>query len=142
MGPLLRKKTEGSKNVNFTGWCQKAMVDKILSLSSVGLAPYNSKVPPTLSNKPFEYMAAGLPILSSNAGELKDMIEQEGIGLHYRSKDARDLKEKILWFLSHPEERKAMGQKAQTLLEKKFSADIIYKNLVEHLVGIAENKIG
>jgi glycosyltransferase involved in cell wall biosynthesis len=141
LGPLLRKKTQGSKNVYFTGWCQKAMVDKILSLSSVGLAPYNSKVPPTLSNKPFEYMAAGLPILSSNAGELKDLIEQEGIGLHYRSNDSRELKEKILWFLSHPEEREIMGQKAKTLLKKKFSADIVYKNLVEHLVDIAKKKM-
>lgn len=78
---FLRKVLIGIKNIVLTGWLDKSSIDEILKVSSVGLAPYSSIGLITLPNKPFEYMAAGLPILSSLEGELKTIIEQQGIGL-------------------------------------------------------------
>jgi glycosyltransferase involved in cell wall biosynthesis len=116
-------------------------VDKILAISSIGLAPYYSIVTPTLPNKPFEYMAAGLPILSSLGGELKTIIEQESIGLQYDADDSNDLKEKIMWFLSHPEKTKEMGLRAKALFEKKYRADVVYADFVKHLEKIANERL-
>lgn len=133
--------TRNFKNIHLIGWSEKWMINKILAISSIGLAPYSSVVAPALSNKPFEYMSAGLPLLSSNEGELKALIEKEFIGLQYNADNSSDLKDKIMWFLSHPEETKAMGQRAKTLFEKKYRADIVYADLVKHLEKIASEKI-
>jgi glycosyltransferase involved in cell wall biosynthesis len=137
----LRKLLIGIKNIVLTGWLDKSSIDEILKVSSVGLAPYSSGGLITLPNKPFEYMAAGLPILSSLEGELKAIIEQEDIGLQYKASDPIDLKDKIMWFLSHPEETKPMGQRAKALFEKKYNADVIYPSLVEHLTAIASEGV-
>ena len=134
---ILRKLSSGLKNTAFTGWVEKTSIHEVLKVSSVGLAPYSSGRLITIPNKPFEYMAAGLPILSSLEGELKAIIEQEGIGLQYKASDPIDLKEKIMWFLSHPDETKAMGQRAKAVFEEKYNADVVYPGLVDHLTEIA-----
>lgn len=137
---FLRKQSAGLENFHLTGWLEKRAIDEILSVSSIGLAPYMMEIVPTLSNKPFEYMASGLPILSSLGGELEDIIRQESIGLQYRCGDSDDLKRKIMWFLSHPEETAAMGQRAKTLFEEKYNADVVYPSLVNHLTKIASGR--
>jgi len=139
--PTLRKLSSGLKNVVLTGWLDKTSIDEILKASSVGLAPYSSGRLITLPNKPFEYMAAGLPVLSSLEGELKAIIEQESIGLQYNADDPIDLKDKIMWFFSHPEEMKAMGKRAKALFEKKYNADIVYVDLVKHLEKIVDEGV-
>lgn len=137
---FVRKCSNRYGNVHATGWVNGTMVKKILGMSSIGLAPYTRMVTSTLPNKPFEYMAAGIPILSSIEGELRGIVEQERIGLQYKASDPADLKDKIMWFLSHPEETKAMGQKAKALFEEKYNADVVYPSLVEHLVKIAGDR--
>jgi len=136
----LRKLLIGIKNIVLTGWLDKSSIDEILKVSSIGLAPYSSGGLITLPNKPFEYMAAGLPILSSLEGELKTIIEQGDVGLQYNAGDPTDLKDKIIWFLSHPEETKAMGQRAKALFEEKYNADVVYPGLVDHLTKIASGR--
>jgi glycosyltransferase involved in cell wall biosynthesis len=135
----LRNLSSGLKNIVLTGWLDKSSIDDILKISSIGLAPYSSGRLITLPNKPFEYMAAGLPILSSLEGELKTIIKQESIGLQYKAGDCNDLKDKIMWFLSHPEEMRAMGRRAKALFERKYNADVVYPCLVKHLTKIAGN---
>jgi glycosyltransferase involved in cell wall biosynthesis len=137
---FLKEKAKKLNNLILTGWCKEIDVDKILAISSVGLAPYKSQAMMTLPNKPFEYMAAKLPILSSLNGECRRLIQKESIGLYYASDSCIDLKEKILWFLSHPQETKAMGIRARNLFEEKFSADIIYPKMAEHLECIVRDK--
>jgi glycosyltransferase involved in cell wall biosynthesis len=136
----LSKMMIGLRNIVSTGWLNKSGIDAILKVSSVGLAPYSSEGLITLPNKPFEYMAAGLPILSSLEGELKKIIDQENIGLQYNANDPNDLKDKLIWFVSHPKETEAMGQRAKALFEKKYNADIVYANLVDHLTKIANGR--
>jgi len=138
---FLKKLSEGLKNVHLAGWCKKSVIDRILSMSSIGLVPYSIGFEATLPNKPFDYMAAGLPILSSLGGELESIIKHESIGLQYREGNSDDLKRKIMWFLSHPEETKAMGQRAKALFEKKYRADVVYANLVVHLETIAKERM-
>lgn len=138
---FLRKCSNKCDNVHMTGWVNGSIVKKILAISSVGLAPYAQVVAePTLPNKPFEYMAVGIPLLSSIEGELKEIVERESIGLQYQAGDTKSLKEKIMWFLSHPEETKSMGQRAKALFEEKYNADVIYPGLVDHLSKIASGR--
>jgi len=124
-------------NVHLPGWCEKRVIEQLLSTSSVGLAPYMMELNPTLPNKPFEYMAAGLPILSSLGGELENILRKENIGLNYRGGDSGDLKKQVEWFLAHPTKCKAMGKRAKELFEKEYSANVVYAGFSKYLEGIA-----
>jgi glycosyltransferase involved in cell wall biosynthesis len=132
----LHKLATGCPNVVFTGWLDGSSIQSFLRVSSVGLAAYAEEAIQSLPNKPFEYMAARLPLLSSLGGELAYLIQQEAIGLNYSAGDEDLLVEKICWLAENPAERIAMGQRSRKLFERQFSADIIYPKLLAHLERI------
>jgi len=135
-GPTMsevRGMASGVTNMFFPGWLDQESVRAILDLSSVGLAPYHDSASMSLPNKPFEYMAAGLPILSSLKGELEHLITKEGIGLQYQGGDVASLFERLTWLLSNPECRIEMATKALELFKERFSDEVIYPSLVLHL---------
>jgi len=138
--PQLRARARGLGNAIFTGWFDQVSILAMLSLSSVGLAPYRNDASMSLPNKPFEYMAAGLPILSSLRGELATLIHEEQIGLQYQAGNVASLIEKIRWLAANPDARREMGMRARKLFEERFSAEVIYPRLVRHLEGVARRE--
>ena len=136
-GVRLREMARGLQNVVFTGWLDQNSILALLRLSSVGLAAYTEEALQSLPNKPFEYMAAGLPLLSSLRGELAALIRDEEIGIQYPPGDVFALIEGIRWFLFHPDTRLAMGLRARRLFEERFSAEVVYPRLIQHLEKIA-----
>ncbi|MEM4203348.1 MAG: glycosyltransferase family 4 protein [Candidatus Methanomethylicaceae archaeon] len=133
----LREMVNGLENVVFTGWIDQIAISTLLHFSSVGLAAYCESALQSLPNKPFEYMAAGLPILSSLRGELESLIREERIGLQYQAGDVNSLVEQIRWLAANPEARREMGMRARRLFEERFSADVIYPRLVQYLEKVA-----
>jgi glycosyltransferase involved in cell wall biosynthesis len=49
-----------------------------------------------MPNKVFDYMGAGLPVVSSDAAPLRRLLESEGCGVVFRSGDAHDFAEKVV----------------------------------------------
>ena len=136
-GPRLRAQAQGLGNVIFTGWFDQASIVAMLGLSSVGLAPYRDDASMSLPNKPYEYMAAGLPLLSSLRGELEELIHAEGIGLQYRAGGVASLVDRIRWLATNPEARREMGERSHNLFSERFAAEITYPGLVDHLEWVA-----
>jgi len=91
-----------------------------------------------MSNKAFEYMAAGVPLLSSMRGEMETFLTAEQIGLNYVSTDSGSLLAQIQWFVEHPAERRAMGQRARQIFLERFDASHVYPAMVQHLEGVVE----
>lgn len=126
-------------NVTMTGWLDSAAIQKILNLTNVGLAAYSKDAIMSLPNKPFEYMAAGLPLLSSLPGELERLIQENDIGRKYEAGNPESLAEEIQWFFNHPEETRQMGKRSLNLFKTRFQSDIVYTNFSEYLEEIAAN---
>src|SRR5262249_3345778 len=61
------------------------------------------------SNKPFDYMAAGLALLVSDLPDWKTMFVDPGFGLACDPTDADSLSAALAWFIDHPEARRAMA---------------------------------
>jgi len=120
----------------FTGWFDQLSISAVLRISSIGLAPYCEDASMSLPNKPFEYMAGGLPILSSLRGELETLIRDEKIGLQYQAGDMNSLIRGIQWFVENKQEREKMGMRGQKILKERFSAKVVYPKLVEHIEHI------
>lgn len=91
MAPVLKKEANHSNHVIFTGWLDRNEIACILSHSILGLAAYSKNAKQGLPNKFFEYMSYGLPIINSLAGEARDEIHTNEIGINYTSGDPEDL---------------------------------------------------
>jgi glycosyltransferase involved in cell wall biosynthesis len=133
----LRDSAKDLPHVVFTGWQDNLSLRALLEMSTVGLAPYTSDALMSLPNKPFEYMAAGLPILSSLKGELEELIHESRIGRQFVAEDPRSLIYEIEWCLSHGSETKQMSRRSRDLYERHFRSEAIYGRLAAFLEGIA-----
>lgn len=127
---------QGLTNVIFPGWLAEQPMRELLYASSVGLAAYTQDALQSLPNKPFEYMAAGLPMLSSLTGELEQLIRTEGIGLQYRSGDHASLAKQIHWCRDNPDQLKLMSDQAYRVFEARYDSTKIYEKLAAHLEAV------
>jgi glycosyltransferase involved in cell wall biosynthesis len=136
----IRALADGLPNVRFTGWIAHSEVHRLLGHGAVGLACYanGETIHGNMPNKMFEYMAAGVPLLSSMRGEMETFLAAERIGLTYESVDHESLLAQIQWFVDHPAERRAMGQRARQIFLERFDASRVFPATVQHLEGVVE----
>lgn len=66
-------------------------------------------------------MAAGLPVIATENTGGPDIIEEGKSGFIVPIRSVEALKEKLLWFYDHPEERQAMGDAAAARVASGFT---------------------
>ena len=84
----------GADHVEFLGYiASHTDALRIVAQSDVGLIPHrkNDSWDTTIPNKLFDYMAAGLPVVSSNADPCVRIVRETGCGQIFRSGDATEL---------------------------------------------------
>ena len=129
---------QGVNNVVFPGWLKEPQIQAVMESSHVGLAPYRKTANMALPNKPFEYMAGGLAIVSSVRQELPEILKKYNCGLSYQADSAADLVEKLRFMLTHPQERVAMGQRGKDLFTAQYSTEIVFSQALNHLQKVAQ----
>ena len=105
--------SSGKKGVNPVSY--PAMLDYMVE-SSISVIPVLSNFPSTSLcglTSFLDALALGQPIIMSDNTNISVDIEKEGIGLVYRAGDERDLSDKILYMVSHPQFCKSCGEKAR-----------------------------
>lgn len=78
------------------------------------------------SNKPFDYMAAGLALLVSDLPDWKTMFVQSGFGLTCDPADVNSIFAALTWFLDNPTERRAMANRARARIEVDWNYDTLF----------------
>ncbi len=73
------------------GWLNEEELSLCLKNSYAGLAPYSKKALMSLPNKFFEYLAYGLPIISSLKSEMDILINKKKLGCSYFSDSPKSL---------------------------------------------------
>lgn len=138
-----RQAASGLKSVSFTGWLRSDQIAEILSISSIGLAPYipERNFHGNIPNKPVEYMSAGLPILTCLEGELTRLVCAEDIGFVYRAEDPASLVKAVEAVRSKRSALKAMGKSARYLFEKRFHPSVVLSAYHDAVVQIAERGV-
>lgn len=122
----------------FPGWIDQPKIEALLSHSAMALAPYIPNTSMSLPNKFFEYMAYGLPVLSSCTGESEDLIRQYNTGIQYNPQDHDAFYNAVLRVTDHPAEARAMGAAALTLFEQKFDQSMLFAHMERHLSTLAK----
>lgn len=139
-GPAYRHYQKKSAKVNtmvFPGWVGKVEIKQLMQISSFGLVPYRNVTNYILNlpNKPIEYLAGGLPILSSlQSGVIKNLIDHYSCGKSY--KNYQDLVMLCKEHYHNQDLLKTLAYNAKNLYTKHFVAEKVYTSMAEYLEGI------
>jgi glycosyltransferase involved in cell wall biosynthesis len=136
----------GLKNVIFLGFLKTGPLRTMLRHSFAGLITIRNNRQ-SVQNKPAEYMAFGLPLISSLEGEFAQLVDQEPLGVSYRATDVESLTRAIRQLLDTPTFTEACRQRVRQLFAERFSAQAIYPAYVDDLEQIcmpatAERELG
>lgn len=85
------------------------------------------------SNKPFDYMAAGLALLVSNRPDWHEMFAAPGYARACNPTDPASVATALDWFLDHPEERRAIGAQGRAKIEAEWNYDTAFAPVMRAL---------
>jgi len=129
------------KRIKYVGELRWDEVQNLLKIANVGLNLLQP-VPAYLyaaenSVKIFEYMAAGIPIISSNFPGLKRIIEDEcSCGICINSLDPKEIAKAIEYLITHPEEAKKMGENGRRAVLEQYNWEKESEKLIEIYVKL------
>ena len=120
--------------VSFHGHVPYDEALRIVAAADVGIVPHHATEHwrTTIPNKLFDYMAAGVPVLVSDAPPTKRIVEQAGCGLVFADRDARDLA-RCIAALMDPNARRRLGRAGQRAVAAQFNWDLDSKRLLSCL---------
>lgn len=126
--------------VTFEGWVSREGVANILADGRAGLVvlkpvPHEMM---TLPIKLFEYMAAGMPVISSDFPVWREIIDDAQCGLLIDPMQTNDLVQAMQVILSDPAEAQAMGERGRRAVIEKYN----WENEALKLIELYERHLG
>lgn len=133
--------TTGWKRVEELGWQNRTGVRDVLQRSMAGLVTLHPVINyvDALPVKMFEYMAAGLPVISSNFSLWKEIIEGNSCGVCVDPLDPSAIARAIDYLVQHPQEGMRMGRRGQQAVASKYNWKIEEGKLLQLYAEIAGN---
>jgi alpha-maltose-1-phosphate synthase len=113
----------------FTGAAAYDAVPELLAQASIGVAPFNTAPHPALRAagffwsplKVYEYMAAGLPVVTTDIHPLSQVIRDGQEGALFHEGDVADLAAAMARLLDDPASARAMGARARARVVERYS---------------------
>jgi glycosyltransferase involved in cell wall biosynthesis len=87
-----------------------------------------------------EAMAAGVPVIFTDRGCLRDTVPHGEAGFEVPVGDARQLADRILWFLDHPEQMAAMGACARKRYETMYTKDRHIQRMIDVFAVVGQEE--
>lgn len=133
-----RAEAAGLENVIFPSWIDAPMIRALMSMSQAGLAPYNlsDNFNSNIPNKIVEYLAGGLPIITTLTGIPRQLIDEFHCGSGYEHGNPGELAEAITALAANPQGQRAMGERALELYRLRFNASRVYSEMIDHFARI------
>ncbi len=140
--PSLKKRAEemGLTNVRFIDSVPKTQLPGILAICHIGLMFLLNVGPDRMvtPNKIFDYMFTGLPTIVNFRGTTIEMVKSEGIGTFADPTKPEELVEKVVCWAEHPEEAKAIGNRAREIAYAKYDRRRITEELLNTFKQVCE----
>ena len=124
------------KYVRIIDWLPYTEMFHYLKISNVGLALFQpgkhcSMIGKYSHRKLFTYMQAGIPIISSNFGEVGKIVEEESCGILVDTSSPQEIADAIIYLLNNPDKAQMMGQNGRRAIEEKYNWDKESKKLIK-----------
>ncbi len=126
-------------NIIFPGWIDSSQIHNLMRRSAIGLNPLVDRYDfrSHINNKAIEYMSASLPIFTTlTKGVLPDLLRKNNCGMCYPIGDHRALLDIIMKLYNDRSLLSTMRKNAFQLFTDCFDANIVYKDMMEHLIKI------
>lgn len=124
--------------VNELGFLNRNEVNNVLARSKAGLVTLHPVINylDALPVKMFEYMAAGIPVISSSFPLWKEIVEESSSGICVDPLDAKEIAKAIKFILSNPKKAKLMGENGQRAVLEKYNWKIEEQKLMKIYEGL------
>lgn len=134
-----RQSAAGISEIVLPGWVNGPQIQVLAQRSQAGILPYPSDLDFRMSipNKAIEYLAFGLPVLTSLQGPVTDLIRSEGCGSLYRETDPADLAATICRLCKAPEKLTEMAANSRRVFRERFDSKIVYGKFIAMLQQMA-----
>jgi glycosyltransferase involved in cell wall biosynthesis len=137
--PAIRRLCESTTNVHLMGLVDAMMLQALASISVIGVCAYAPRALISIGNKPFEYMAGRLALVSSLPGELAELLQRHQCGINYRAGDAESLANCLIQLLKNPDRLTAMRENAYRAWSQNFRSHELYSRFVAQLEGMSRS---
>lgn len=128
---------EGVNNFVILDPLPKRELVAIIQNAFVSLVPLKGlKVLDTSSpNKFFESLAAGVPVIQTTGGWMKDFLDRYNIGFTVDPDNPVELADLLLQLSDNYDMLLSMGQKAKEIASKEFNKDILADKMINAIMG-------
>lgn len=124
--PELERRAALAAKIDLIPWQPFSEVLRELFAARAGVAllhPHPNHMDAIRSNKLFEYMAAGIPVIAADMPAWRDIVVGTGCGLVADPRDPAAIAAAIEHLLTHPEEAEAMGERGRAAVHERFNWD-------------------
>lgn len=114
---------DGWKKVKYLGYVDREQINQTLSSSIAGLVvlhPTTSYLD-ALPVKMFEYMCAGIPVISSNFPLWKSIVDEAQCGVCVDPLESLEIANAIDYFVNNPDVAKNMGENGKKAVLEKYN---------------------
>jgi glycosyltransferase involved in cell wall biosynthesis len=127
-----------SSVVEFHGYVPNKRALELVAAADVGVVPHhaNDSWNSTIPNKLFDYMAVGLPVVSSDAIPAARVVRETGAGEVFRSGDASDLA-RALRIFADPVKRRAAGEAGRAAVLDSYNWEASVAVLLQVVTDVA-----
>jgi len=134
--PEYKKKLEkmpGWSKVKFLGYLNRLEINKLYNRSLIGIVVLKDTPNhrDSLPIKMFEYMAAGIPIISSDFPVWQEIIDASQCGVVVNPEDIYQIERAIRYLLGNREVAYKMGQNGRSVICQKYNWSVEEKKLLE-----------
>jgi glycosyltransferase involved in cell wall biosynthesis len=114
------------REVFFIGRCED--VGKLLFASDIGVLSSKAE---GFANAILEYMAAGLPVVATDAGGVREAVQEGETGFIVPPGDDEKMAERIIAIFNDSERARLMGKQGRAIAEQRFSCDHHLRNTLD-----------
>ena len=134
--------TSDWEHVDEYGYVDRNGITQALSKASAGLVTLHplKNYLDALPVKMFEYMAAGIPVISSNFPVWQEIIDDADCGICVDPLKPQEIAEAIDFLVTNPERASEMGRNGRSAIEEKYNWEIEERKLIRFYQEIASLK--
>jgi glycosyltransferase involved in cell wall biosynthesis len=120
------------------GWCTRSDVG--LALMPVQTSDVNERTMAGASNKVFDYLSHGVPVLVSDCEEWRSMLVGSGYGLACMPDDPFSIASALRWLFEHRKQGRAMGERGRQRVAMEWNYETQFATAYETLRASAARR--
>ena len=85
------------------------------------------------SNKAFDYMACGLPLLVTDLPDWVETFVEPGYARACDPDDPDSIEAALRWYMEHPDERREMGRRGQNKVRQAWNYESMFSDVLAEI---------